>query len=566
MSTKINALFVDDEPGSAEVFKERLELELEGFGLSIKWTDARDPVGARRKLQRSDETFDAVFVDLFLDADTEEMGGRDVAKAARDLFPDSYIVVFTGKSEKYPGFRDAVADFANVAIDRDELLDRGSQKWSFPVLASDLRHHLVFQGRIPVEMKIVDANVGILALLEKVAEALGPGKERLHAESALACLTFDCLGDEIGDDSRLSLSYMAPGRSGADVCLLEADANDGGKQTFVLKLSVERRALEREQEGSKRLHKALQPDALMPQVGKVAGSSFGYYGMAFRFADRAVTLRSWLTSKEADHEQSQKMAEVLFGRHLKRLFTHGDTSNALLQEWVPLTNLQKLRLSDIIDKYEPILADARAAGDFSADDFIGELREFIRSDTLPGADGKLAVQTPLVRAFGDLHSGNVLVHQSDVPSPVLIDAAATRLAHWSCDASRLLTDLALRVKAPGDAVFWEAADDTVAALTRLCPKCESWVANDDPVDVFIGQCLSNVSRFTNASDLRILAGDWHWQWHLALAKELMRQVAYVEVPAPRVAAGLAGSARHLRQAGTLFAALEFGVGSISPRE
>jgi hypothetical protein len=103
--------------------------------------------------------------------------------------------------------------------------------------------------------------------------------------------------------------------------------------------------------------------------------------------------------------------------------------------------------------------------------------------------------------------------------------------------------------------------DIAAALCPVCGGCsvekfEGW--GREAVDAFIERAVELLPRSTHMEDLRVHPDDWHWEWHVGLAKEFLRQSAYEDLTPPRACLALIAAGEHVRIASELIDGLKFG--------
>lgn len=142
--TAIRILAVD-ERRNVEVFTRRLNFEFAVLGLEPAWSLSYEAIEARRMI-RSSEPFDVVITELFLTPQSNVMDGLDVTRDARARSASTFIVAMTGNASSAVGFRDAAAEYADVAVEKAELLVQDG-RWNFEKLAETISRHFVDGGR-----------------------------------------------------------------------------------------------------------------------------------------------------------------------------------------------------------------------------------------------------------------------------------------------------------------------------------------------------------------------------------------------------------------------------------
>jgi hypothetical protein len=236
------------------------------------------------------------------------------------------------------------------------------------------------------------------------------------------------------------------------------------------------------------------------------------------------------------------------------LFAQRDHLRVEATAWLMPSSSDVVRARATLARFAPALADPRIRDKSLDAREFRTLRSFLDDpDFLSAYAPSLPEQVNIVRSFGDLHCRNVLIQGDLLPSPVLIDASLYGLRHWASDFARLIVDLFLRIRRPDvESMLWDDLEDSILAGERLCPHGYGQPRPDEsPVDAFIAQAVIGAQEFTNARGLGVLADDWHWQWHAALAKEFLRQSSHADLTPPRAALALLLAARHLRWSTTL---------------
>jgi hypothetical protein len=91
--------------------------------------------------------------------------------------------------------------------------------------------------------------------------------------------------------------------------------------------------------------------------------------------------------------------------------------------------------------------------------------------------------------------------------------------------------------------------------TLLCHECPSPESVEEPgngaTGAFIAQAAQQLTSSTHRDALGISPTAWHWQWHVALARELLRHATHEDLTPPRACMGLVLADQHLRIASGL---------------
>jgi CheY-like chemotaxis protein len=554
---RIRGLVVDDNEGNARLIKGTFKIEFEELGWEVDWTLHNDAMQARETVREA-EPFDFAVVDLHLGDDIPN--GYVVVRELRKKADRTFVLVVTQYLDRFRDFREKamMKEGAHGAALLSELSAESGTEWSFASVAKKFRRHL---RSFDIDINFNHSDPGILSILQNVgADRHGDSTE--HGLRAVYTLALKCLDQHFTDDARPTLSYLAPGRSGAYVCRLDVSRPRQPTQSFVLKMSLDKQALKHELKANNEARGVLSQQTLMSLFDRLEfDPQSGYAAIAGRIADGAVPLGGWLTDS-ATHNEACEVARVIFGDQLRGLFAQQLQHDVPLSRWLRSPDLLRLRLRNRSSAFLEALADPRA-GDCGEDaaDLVRILTGFVDTGALPVAQPDLLLRdTKYVKGFGDLHSANILVQTGVRPRPVLIDASRYGDHHWSADSSRLLVDLFLRCWRPGMPSFlWDDFTELSQLAARLCPVCGYGGLPHDRtvVGAFVNEVIIRLPSFLQFTALKVLRSEWHWQWHIALAKEFLRQAFHVDVTPPRSTLALQAAANHVKVGARLVDEIEF---------
>ncbi|WP_439427786.1 response regulator transcription factor [Micromonospora sp. LA-10] len=560
MTLEIRGLLVDDEAGNTPVIRDSMNLEFEEIGMKVSWTVASDATSARKTI-RDEPAFEFAIVDYGLGEG--QQNGIAVVEALRARGADTYVLVITGLGNHYPNFREeAIRAGADEAVIRS-ILNMGRQGgMTFRDLANKVRLHVArkrdFEG---LTVTFTDDDLALESTLHQVGSPNPPGADSVAiGKDIVRSLALDCLAPDYRPGATaLAVGYLAPGRSGAYVC--RVDHQEGRSTTsYVLKIGLDRRALEFELAANKKALHLLGAGDLVGFSGQIRShQESGYHAIAARLATGAQTLADWLD--DATPEEAEHVARILFGSQLIKLFAPGQRETRPFDGWLAATPVLRLRVLDTLSLYGDMLAMVRAeAGEAPGEPAACDvLTTFVNKGVLPGGLRPEGTTT-YIDAFGDLHSTNVLVYPAPDNRPVLVDASMYGPHHWATDAARLVVDLVLSVRRAGVASLdWADTTEVSAYIAGLCRTARSGrqVPPADSVDAFIGHVVDNLPTYVNVEKLQMTSEQWHWQWHAALAKELIRQGTRAGLPAPRAAAALSAAVRQLTFAADAFTRIDY---------
>jgi DNA-binding NarL/FixJ family response regulator len=554
----IRGLLVDNHEGNAESIEHTMDLEFDRFGWRVRWERCQDALQARSLVRRAYENFDFAIVDLYLGAERE--GGLAVVEELRARDGRTFILVVTSRPERHEGFvTQAVNAGATHALIRGQL-SREKDPWSFQELAERIRTHLVKHGLAAPGIMTYDENdPGIISILESLGGSHPSEGSIERGLQVVRSLAMGCLKPPVVGTATFKLSYLVPGRSGAYVCRVDLRVPGQPTEYFVLKFGLDQDALRLEHRSNFQARRLLDR-VLVPTMGDIEFDSSGYCAIAFRVAEGAVTLGRWLST--ADEQQAREVAAELFGEYLRNLFREELWHETPAAEWMASSALVRLRTRAVLDNLTEALAHPHGGGRDDVDLIRRTLLDFTSTGTLRVTQPKrLTDPVRFVCGFGDLHSSNVLVQEGIHARPLLIDASRFGNHHWAADSARMIVDLFLRIRNTGlDALLWDDFTTSVQQTRGLCPLCQvdRPAEPTGPVEIFIHATVERLPELLQFEYLRLVPDVWHWQWHVALAKEFIRQASHSDLTPPRSAVALVAGADQLLSATRIVDALEYG--------
>jgi len=543
---RIRGLLVEDVPENVDTIQESLYLVFRDFhGWETDWTVCASALAARREIARA-EPYDFAIIDLQLGE-----GRPDGASVVDDLRKDNehtFVLLLTSKPHKFPDIVTGVRRTGAHVIIRSQLnVDQG--EWSF-------RQHLIAHNRLSTGRVQYDkTDLGIVSIINSLG---GQAGGVAHGETIVRSLVQQCLAPVDARTPSFRLSYLTPGKSGAYVCRVDMAETGKAPQRFVMKIGLDGDALAAEVAANERAAEALREQVLVRTRGGVR-SHGQYSAIVAQLADEARPLGRWLADG-ATAEQAREVATMLFAEELRRLFAPELRGGTPVSTWLATRTMTQLRLGTALDRTAGILAHAKGANRADADDVRRTIEAFVREGTLPvSRPERLGDKVVTVHGFGDLHSSNVLVQGGVRPRPVLIDASLYGEYHWGADTARMLVDLVLRVRGTELAsMLWDDFDESAQRAAELCEVCDrGGFRAGEPVDQFIDQVVTTMPENVRFEELNLVQPTWHWQWHVTLAKEFLRQGCHPDLTVPRGALALVSGAHHLRQATDLVDRLRY---------
>jgi CheY-like chemotaxis protein len=556
MAVLARGLVVDDEVDLAENTRELMDVAFLELSLPVEWHNAHSVPEAIRAV-RDEPPFDFAIVDFSMERGNT--GLRVVKELRRRHRSDCYILVVTGYPQDNVDFiGESLRADANAALLRGQLIlssRDGDDAWNAYGVARRIRKHLIALDRGPGGFTIdFDEGVGIQSMLYSLGD---PPGDYPHAaargEHIARNLILDCLGrDEDDASTNLKVEYLAPGRSGAHVCKVVRSQQGHADQSFVLKIGLDHAALRAERLANALAAKSLSPQVLVQLSGEMrTHEASGYAALEAGLARDSVTLAAWLSDPATEVAHARTVAEELFGVHLKVLFQANLRQERPVEDWLTLSPVLKLRVREALARYAGIWAHADGAGRRDVVDLTRDLHAFIDEGTLPGIDPRLrGGRVTQVHAFGDLHSTNVMVYTAAHPRPLLVDASQYGSHHWATDATRLVVDLVVQVRRLGvESMRWPAVGEDIAYAEGLCGDGGDAAT---PVDAFIKAVVGRRHAYLHLDEVAPRKSDWHWQWHVALAKEFLRQGSRSGMLPTRAVVALTAAAGHLARAAEAF--------------
>ncbi|GAA0382903.1 hypothetical protein GCM10009541_26890 [Micromonospora gifhornensis] len=556
MRTRARGLVVDNEAAVILQVQDILDYGFSQLGeWEVEYKEASTPTDAVRLAREVD--FDFAVLDYDLNDETCLPVVRELRKHRKD---NCYILVVTGESKKNPNFlKRSVEAGADDAIIRDNQLtmypafegDRNG--WDGENLARRIRERMRVQDREDGFRIVFAPEAGVQSMLHSLGDPPGEYRDAMKRGDLIArTLIVKCLGTDDDAGTSLTVRHLAPGRSGAHVCKVVRVQQGQPKESFVLKIGLDRASLLAEKEANRRAGRALRSQVLVRLDRELRShEQSGYSAIAAELARDAVTLKDWLHHRDTTTEQATKLARELHRGHLRELLQPALHESRPVSQWLTMSPVLRGRVLDALDTYAQVWHDDRGAGQADAEPMAAVLRDFVGTGALPGvAPKRLGKEVLHAGGFGDLHSGNILVQSVGEPHPLLIDASQYGVHHWATDTTRLLVDLVLQVRRPGiESMLWTGVAAEAGFAIGLC-DCTGSLKPDpgSPTDAYIVELVTERVTYLCLDDLAPRRVDWHWQWHVALAREFLRQGSRPGLLPTRAVLALTAAARHLQQA------------------
>lgn len=534
----IELLFVDDEEDNFTTVRQRLVQCFDDLGCPVRLTFEHDPDEACRMIADRQSPYQVVVADLLFKrggavdrADAElDSRGLDVIKDARRTSRKTVLVAITQGWLKQPDLQSrATKAGADIVLLRPSLLNlHGGPQGLVDEIYSLLCERELVEAGPEVE---IDDDPGI----QTVDVDTGPATLRL--------LLADLLGGYDSKPERATLSYVAPGNTGAHVVSAKVLFSGGERRSYLVKLSRDQEALEREHRNVEWVSGLYRPDLVVPPIWNnrmPVGPRNKWSAVVYAFADAAVPLRDWLSRSDT--------TAVSVDAFLDQLFFHGGLAAGYQQLPEPepgdkpinilrLPPFRRIRLRRTVEDLAQALSHPMAGALTDAPQVLDELERFSRNASFGGlSPEETPVALRLVEAHGDLHGANVLVTSNRRGQrPAVIDLADFGPHHWAADIARLTADILLECLDGGvGSMLWQRFGqwrELARSLGQLAP----------PPDV---DNVAVVAAFTWLTERRVelmhpIADPAHvWEWHVALAEQLLRGASKPGRPHPKRALAL----------------------------
>jgi CheY-like chemotaxis protein len=553
--TQIRALVVDDEPRLIDSIRTRLGREIgrergRDLDWTVEWETATD-VDHGQELLASTAPFDLVVADLLFPRedfpDELEDRGLDIIRSARQHCAHAFILaITTGDNRLHDLLDNAKNEGAHHVVRRVDF-STSSQVHSPAAIARKIREHLLDNGTVPTSEVTADpGDLGLQALLQQVGAA------------TIARLYAKMLEADGRQTDRIELRFLTPGASGAWVCGVTAQV-DGIPVSHILKLSRAEDVLAGEAARGRQARDAFSPSLLVQhQPPYPVGPVNGWYALGSPLVERATTLRQWLAAREnpPPPDAVGDLMEALFFDRLAPIYQRGEFRSVPSLRSFAFTAYRQQVILRVLDELKEALERDDGGGLGSeAERLVSDLTAFVTQRRLPGAAGHrpLPPDTYVCYSHGDLHAANVMIPTGRYPSPQLIDTSHCGLAHWATDPAWLAADLLMRSVDAGtesmlftgfgiwrdlarkfgagkaDLTAVTATPATEAALAAL-----SWLA-------------TNLHRVTPVMQPN-LDESYRWEWHLSLARNLLRCTYHSDIPHAKRALAFAAAYDQLNAA------------------
>jgi hypothetical protein len=548
---QIELLFVDDDRGNYTVVEQRLIRLFEDRHCPVRLKYEADPDEACHMIATRPVPYQVVIADLLWDQAGSarpphaDARGLEVVAKARMVSNGTVVVAITQGSLLRPELeRLAEQRGADIVLKRGDLLV-DSHYGGPEKLVQEIYDRLC-------ERELVDAGPVVDLKDEPDIEAIQDDT----GKATLRLLLADLLRGLDSEPERAVLSHVAPGRSGAHVIHADVRLSGGERRSYFVKLSKDRKPLERELASVNAASGPWRPGLVVPLVGyneKPAGPRNEWWAIAYVFADAAIPLRKWLCMPDSAPYVSHVMEQLFFNHGLadgyKQSLTDPDQDRKPM-DWLVLPPYRRARLRQAVEKYASALADPRVRGAPDVPALVEVLERFSRTASFGGLSrAELPGGLRLVEGHGDLHGGNIMVIAGRMSAPAIIDLASFGWHHWAVDIARLIVDMMLECVDYGvESMHW----DRFGRWRDLARSIGELTAPPDHLGEPNLAVLAGITWLVeNSADiLRPLVDPSHqWEWHVALAEQLVRRACSDNRSDPKRACALVAAYDQLVRAG-----------------
>jgi Phosphotransferase enzyme family len=263
----------------------------------------------------------------------------------------------------------------------------------------------------------------------------------------------------------------------------------------------------------------------------------GWYALSTPLVQNAVTLRTWLAA-EPDPRAVHDVLEMLFVDGLRLLYDASQHSVARSSSTPRFPLYRQRQVLHAMDVLAAVLIRIDGGQLEDVPTLVRDITGFVCEDrVLDVLTRSMPSATCRARVHGDLHAGNVLVHDGHHPIPAVIDLSAFGPAHWSTDAARLAVDLLMRSIDPGAESMFFTRFGEWRTLARELGEAGGaggdGPANGPAARMALSWLVANLLRIGPACvrDREDPALLWHWR--IALAGQFVRATYSRDVPGPK---------------------------------
>jgi hypothetical protein len=313
---------------------------------------------------------------------------------------------------------------------------------------------------------------------------------------------------------------------------------DGSHRQLFIKVSKDVEALRLEQRNSERSAGLYAHPLVVPYIGAV-GPRNGWAALGMAFADEALPLRRWITDPAVAPVVPQVMERLFLRGGLSVGYRDGvvsDGERAIKRLVLP--PFRRVLVRAAVDELGPALAHPAGAGIDDPQAVIDVVEGFSRDGRLGDVAATDAADDLLLCvSHGDLHGGNVLVAKHDA-QPLLVDLARFGPHHWANDVARLAVDLVLRSLDAGvESFFWHRFARW-RRVAWLLGDLDPAIDDDEDRNASVVAALRWIAEHGYDVLPPLEQERRRWEWHVALAEQLLRRTYQKDLPPAKRALAL----------------------------
>jgi CheY-like chemotaxis protein len=525
---RIRALVVDDDARLVESTMTRIGQEI---SWEVGWETAANVAEGRRLIKSSEKPFDLVIADLMFPRedfpDELEPSGLDLITEARRRSAHTFVVAISIGWEHNHDLMDQARQAGAHHVVRRVEFSRASNVHSPRVIAAQIQTYLLDNGTVSTCKVNADLHdPGIQSLLHQVGKAT---VARLYAK---------ILEDDGHEAEEIDLRFLTAGASGASVCAATAHLTGARRVNHILKMSRAEDQLIREADHGKQAAAVFPPNLLIQHRPEhTVGPVNGWYALGGPFVGRAITLRNWLLSAQRSPDAVGHLMKELFVDGLSDIYADGQSEAVEPSETFAFTPYRQQCILQVLGELTEALArnDGGALGKDATAALVRDVRTFVTEGRLPNGIlyRDISHDRYVCYQHGDLHAGNVMVLHD---RPLLIDTSHCGMAHWTTDPACLAVDLLMRsVDAGTESMLftgfttWRelvarfgAGDPELTAQTRTPATVAALAA--------LSWLATNLHLVTPAMQAGFEQSEYRWEWHMSLARGLLRCTYHADLP------------------------------------
>lgn len=516
----VSVLFVDDKEGNYQSVRQSLERKFRKLNCTARIEYEADPDAAHDRI--TSRRYDVVIADLLfappdrpgIPVREQVVRGFDVIESAREVSEDTVVVAITSGDPDRPEIEaGALQRRADLAYPRRSLAP-DSPSGGIEQLVNKIYRLLCDRGVVEIgpEM-VVEDEPGIQHALYEIGE------------TNIRLLLSDLLSPAANVPDLVELAYVTPGASGAHVLRVRTAQAGEPSRRLLIKVSRDHEALKREAANSQRML-GLYGTNLVVQYAPMEPSARprnGWYAIMMVFADDAIPLRRWLSDASCAAHVESVLRQLFLGRGLASHYKPRPVTGVRPINRLTLPTFRRVLVRTAAQQLAPVLGHPDGGNVDDAAEVLRVVEAFARGGhigSVPCSDTPGVAEE--VTAHGDLHGANVLVCTDEVIRPLIVDFGAFGTHHWAADPARLMVDMVLRsLDSTVESYLWRRLP-AWREIMRAAGRLDGTVADAVPENAAVVSALRWMATERDRLLRPLSAADRWWEWHVALAEQLLR--------------------------------------------